>query len=54
MKIELTLDNWGVGFYSNFLAFDFTWGVLFTALGIYLLSKILKRNNIRLPFRKRG
>jgi hypothetical protein len=54
MKIELNLDKWGVGFYSDFLAVDFTWGILFTALAIYFLNKTLKRNNIRLPFRKRG
>ena len=46
MKIELNIDTWGFGFYSEFLSFDFTWGFVGTILTILLVRKVLKRNNL--------
>ena len=46
MKLEITLDKWGFGFYSDFFAVDFTYGFLFSVIGILLIRKVLKRNNL--------
>jgi hypothetical protein len=52
MEIKIEVSKWGFGFYSDFLALDFTWGFLGSLVVIYFVNKILKRNEIKL-FRKR-
>lgn len=49
MKIEINADKWGFGFYSDFLALDFTWGFLITVAVIYFVNKVMKRNNLHFP-----
>jgi uncharacterized membrane protein YeaQ/YmgE (transglycosylase-associated protein family) len=52
MEIQIEFSKWGFGFYSDFIALDFTWGFLGSVVVIYFVNKILKRNDIKL-FRKR-
>jgi hypothetical protein len=46
MEIKIEVGTWGIGFYSNFLGVDITWGFLGLLGVIYLINRIATNKKI--------